>query len=130
MKGIYALAISVSKDVVVKVGALRDIQFQKGFYVYVGSAQNSIEKRAARHLKKIKRKFWHIDYMLDADGVVIQKVFQKSGARSEECKVAERLSRMGIVIEGFGSSDCRCRGHLFKVESCEFLKDWMNELSP
>lgn len=128
MKGIYALVISVNRDIAVNVGALHEVPFEKGLYIYVGSAQNSIEKRTARHLKKIKPKFWHIDYLLAADEVNVLKVFKKKAARPDECKVADELSKMGTVMEGFGSSDCACRGHLFKVGSCEFLNQWMEEL--
>ena len=128
MKGIYALVISVNKDIVVNIGALSKRKFDKGLYVYVGSAQTSMEKRIGRHLRKIKRKFWHIDYLLDSDDVNILKVFHKKGARSEECKAAKELGKVGIVIKGFGSSDCNCEGHLIKLESYEFLRDWMDEL--
>jgi sugar fermentation stimulation protein A len=128
MKGIYALVISVNKAAVVNVGALGEMKFDEGAYVYVGSAQISMEKRIARHLRKTKRRFWHIDYLLAAEGVGVLRVFQKEGARSEECKTAERLGKVGVVVKGFGSSDCNCEGHLFKLKSCEFLRDWMDEL--
>jgi len=61
MKGIYVLFISVKRDIFVKVGALGKVKFSQGTYAYVGSAQNGIEKRVIRHLRKEKRKFWHID---------------------------------------------------------------------
>ena len=129
MKGIYALVISVKKNIVVNVGALHRIPFEKGFYVYVGSAQSGIEKRTARHLRKIKRKFWHIDYLLSADGVSVLKVFGKKGSRSEECEFARELENLGNAVKGFGSSDCNCTGHLFKLSNCGFLSEWMDELT-
>jgi Uri superfamily endonuclease len=129
MKGIYALAISVNKNIVVSVGALNEVAFEKGIYVYVGSAQSGIEKRTARHLTRIKRRFWHIDYLLEAEGVNILKVFRREGPRLEECRVARRLGRMGVIIDGFGSSDCDCKGHLIKVRSYGFSNEWMEELS-
>jgi Uri superfamily endonuclease len=129
MKGIYALAISVKKNIVVNVGALHEIPFEKGLYVYVGSAQNGLEKRTSRHLRKIKRRFWHIDYLLAAGNVSVLKVFGKKGSRSEECKLARELDKIGTAIKGFGSSDCGCKGHLFKLSSHEFLSEWMDELS-
>ena len=64
MKGIYILLISIAGRISVSVGALGDKSFQKGLYVYVGSAQNNLEKRVKRHLRKVKRRFWHIDYLL------------------------------------------------------------------
>jgi Uri superfamily endonuclease len=129
MKGIYALVISVNKDIAVDIGALGGMKFGRGFYVYVGSAQTSMEKRIARHLRRLKQKFWHIDYFLDSEEVSVLKVFHKKGARSEECKIARELAKVGVVIKGFGSSDCNCAGHLFKLKSYEFLRDWMDELT-
>lgn len=128
MKGIYALVISVKKNIVVNVGALHRILFEKGLYVYVGSAQNSIEKRTARHLRKIKKRFWHIDYLLSADSVSVLKVFGKIGSKSEECEFARELGKHGKAVKGFGSSDCRCAGHLHKVDDFGFLSKWMDEL--
>jgi adenylylsulfate kinase len=37
---------------------------------------------------------------------------------------------VGIAVNKFGSSDCHCRSHLFRVENYEFLRDWMDELAP
>ena len=62
-KGIYILVVSVSKDINVNVGALGSVNFEKDLYACVGSAQNNLEKRIERHLRKTKQKFWHIDYL-------------------------------------------------------------------
>jgi Uri superfamily endonuclease len=129
MKGIYALVIAVPKNIVVDAGVLRRLRLKEGFYVYVGSAQTSIEKRIARHLRKTKRRFWHIDYLLSAEVVSVVAVFQTQGPKSKECEVARRLDRVGTAVDKFGSSDCHCRSHLFRVEDYEFLRDWMNELA-
>jgi adenylylsulfate kinase len=130
MRGIYALVIAVPKNIVVDAGALRHVQLEKGFYVYVGSAQTGIERRIARHLRKTKRRFWHIDYLLSVEDVSVVGVFQTRGPKSFECKVARRLARVGTAVSKFGSSDCHCRSHLFRVEDYEFLRGWMNELTP
>jgi Uri superfamily endonuclease len=129
MKGIYALVIAVAKSIVLDVGVLHRVQLEKGFYVYVGSAQSSIEKRIARHLRSTKRRFWHIDYLLNAEDVSVITVFQTQGPKSLECEVASWLDSVGIAVSKFGSSDCHCRSHLFRVENYEFLRDRMNELA-
>jgi Uri superfamily endonuclease len=64
MKGTYALIIELASDERISVGKLGKINFKKGYYLYVGSGQNSLEARIARHLRKRKKKFWHIDYLL------------------------------------------------------------------
>ena len=128
MKGIYVLLISVSEDARVRVGALGRRLFRRGLYVYVGSAQNSLESRVERHLRKGKRRFWHVDYLLGNRGVEVQSVFWKEAGRLEECRVAERLLQVGIPVSGFGSSDCRCRSHLFRIGAGEGLNEFVGEM--
>ena len=99
-----------------KIGALGKIQFSKGTYAYVGSAQNGIEKRVARHLKRKKRKFWHIDYLLAQKNAGIEKALYKKMPKQEECRIAQTLSKLGNPVRGFGCSDCSCSSHLFKIE--------------
>lgn len=128
MKGVYVLVISVGKGFRVNVGVLGSIFFEKGLYAYVGSAQNGLERRVQRHLRKTKKKFWHIDYLLDDDAVRIVKVFCKEAEKSEECKIARKLSERGIAVKRFGCSDCGCVSHLFRVNDYDFLRDFMSDM--
>lgn len=115
MKGIYVLVVSVDRDIYVKVGALGEFFFEKGVYAYVGSAQNSLEKRVDRHLTEDKQKFWHIDYLLDNEAAKVVDVFWKEASKSEECKVAGKLGERGVPTMNFGCSDCSCVSHLFML---------------
>ncbi len=133
LNGVYALHICLNHDVGLNVGALGETAFAKGNYVYVGSAQRNFEQRVKRHLRKNKKVFWHIDYFLANKHAKICKVLCKIGDKSEECVIAKELAKQGEVIQGFGCSDCRCHGHLFRfpfgfaVEELEFfssLKGW------
>ena len=126
-KGIYILVVSVSKDINVNVGALDSVKFEKGVYAYVGSAQNNLEKRIERHLRKTKQKFWHIDYLLDDANVKVLKVFYENAGKSEECKVANKIGERCVPTKGFGSSDCKCKSHLFKLKDYQFLGEFMLE---
>jgi adenylylsulfate kinase len=128
MKGIYILLISITRDISVSVGALGDKDFHKGLYAYVGSAQNNLEKRVERHLRRGKRKFWHIDYLLSNRQAEVLKIFCKKAGRHEECRIAERLGQMAAPIRGFGSSDCTCMSHLFRIESYGYLSELMHEM--
>jgi len=128
MKGIYVLLISVARDISVGVGALGGKDFQGGLYVYVGSAQNNLEKRVKRHLGKTKRKFWHIDYLLSNRHARVVRVFYKEAGKIEECRVAERLCEVATPMSGFGSSDCACKGHLFKIETYDYLNEFTSKL--
>lgn len=127
MKGIYVLIIAIDNDISVDTGALGNLNFEKGLYAYVGSAQNNFEERVKRHLKAEKTKFWHIDYLLDNPHAKVLKVFFKRAGRPEECKIAKQLTKKGFPIRGFGSSDCKCETHLIKVEDYEFLRKRMRE---
>ncbi len=115
MKGTYCLLISVAEGISPKVGALGRISFKKGNYVYVGSAQNSIESRVARHLSYKKRIRWHIDYLLKNKNVRINKILYKgTNKKEEECRTAKELMKNSEAIDRFGCSDCNCKSHLFR----------------
>jgi adenylylsulfate kinase len=128
MKGIYILLISVAKNISLSVGALGNVNFQEGLYAYVGSAQNNLEKRVERHLGKVKQKFWHIDYLLSNREAEVVGVFYKNAGRIEECGIARRLAEMAGSIRGFGSSDCTCNSHLFRIEAHDYLGRFMLEI--
>ena len=121
MKGSYILLIKVDLMHNIKVGKLGIIDFMPGFYAYVGSAQNNLEKRIERHLRKKKRIFWHIDYLLEKAEIL--DIFQVESPQKLECAIAEKLSKQFQSVPNFGSSDCRCGSHLFYHESRKVLKD-------
>ncbi len=119
MKGVYVLVIDVSKDIQEKIGCLGNIRFPKGTYAYVGSAQNNLEKRVARHRSKKKTLFWHIDYLLNNEFATVTKVFCKKAGKAEECKLANSLSKAENMVQKFGCSDCRCKSHLLRINGLE-----------
>ncbi len=128
MKGIYSLIIRLNEDVNVVVGSLGKTNFKKGIYVYVGSAQANLEQRVKRHLRRDKRLFWHIDYLLNSDAAKIVEVLYMQGDKASECAVAKHISVVGEVMNGFGCSDCHCKSHLFRIENYSFLLESMQKL--
>jgi len=110
-KGTYVLIMKLSERKVIKVGCLRAISFPKGFYAYVGSALNGIESRIKRHLGKDKKPFWHIDYLL-GQALIISTIISETDKKIE-CKIARNLAKTLPSIPGFGSSDCKCKSHLY-----------------
>jgi Uri superfamily endonuclease len=106
----YQLVIRVARQVEVAVGRLGLCSFQKGTYVYTGSAKRNFEARIARHLRKEKTLRWHIDYLLAAPGVSVIDVLRSD---VEECELNQG-STGEIAVPGFGASDCRhgCGSHL------------------
>jgi len=128
VKGVYVLVVSVDKDIKVNIGALGSIGFEKGLYTYVGSAQNGLEKRIERHLRRAKRKFWHIDYLLENEFVNVVKVFYKEAEKSDACRVARELSERAVPVVNFGFSDCDCVSHLSKIDDYGFLRNLMSDM--
>jgi Uri superfamily endonuclease len=129
LKGIYVLIIQLEKEAELSVGSLGMVTFKPGLYAYVGSAQANLEQRIRRHLRKEKRLFWHIDYLLDSDAAKVVKVLHKEADKNGECAVADKLSEKGEPVDGFGCSDCRCRSHLFRIGDYGFLLGSMQVLS-
>jgi Uri superfamily endonuclease len=127
LKGVYVLVIQLSGDAEIRVGALGKMPFAKGTYVHIGSAQNNLEKRVARHFRRKKRVFWHIDYLLQNPCAKVVKVFWKAAGKTEECEIAKKIGAEGEPVVGFGCSDCRCKSHLFRVEAYGFLREFMEE---
>ena len=112
-KGIYQLLIYLPKNASIVIGRKGKFKFPTGYYIYTGSARNGLEKRIERHLKKSKKHFWHIDYLLDFAS--IKKVFLFANAKYDECGLnLKTLKRPGakIIMPKFGSSDCGCPTHL------------------
>jgi|SRR5271157_474424 len=128
MKGIYVLLVSINQDISVNVGALGMKNFTEGFYAYVGSAQINLEKRVKRHIKRVKPRFWHIDYLLSRRETKVEQIFYKQAGRPEECTAAKKLAEVGTPVKGFGSSGCSCMSHFFKIENYSCLNRFMREL--
>jgi|Deesub1362B_J571_1020462.scaffolds.fasta_scaffold00800_13 Uri superfamily endonuclease len=116
MCGIYVLVFEITRPAEIQVGKLGRIRFAPGTYAYVGSALGGIEARVARHPKREKHLRWHIDYLLSHPGVAAAGVYVWETTERRECEVAQMLAAEYEVVPGFGSSDCRCRGHLFRCE--------------
>ena len=112
MKTTYILMTYLPAKRVIKVGRLGRIRFEAGLYFYVGSGGRSPDKRLARHARRRKRKFWHIDYLTVNSRVIGAIVFEHD--RSLECDLADALAGVFEAVPGFGASDCKCRSHLFR----------------
>jgi endonuclease-3 len=119
MKGVYTLVLMIEKPLRIKIGKLGVGDFKEGIYAYVGSGLGkgafSMLGRIKRHLKRKKNMFWHIDYLLSHEGVKILEVFYAKTNLKMECILNEEIKKTfkgKIPMEGFGSSDCKCKAHL------------------
>jgi Uri superfamily endonuclease len=111
----YQLFIVVERPLRLRIGRLGMFALEAGRYVYTGSARRGIEARVARHLRRRKRRHWHIDYLLAAHGVRIVTVHRSA---LTEC-AANQSADGTIPVPGFGASDCRagCGAHLKRLST-------------
>jgi Uri superfamily endonuclease len=122
LKGIYALIIKLPKSTRIKIGKMGSFLFKEGTYLYVGSAlgqgSSSLEGRIRRHIKIKKKAFWHIDYFLQSNISRITHIMLATSTTNMECKIVKRIEKnlhASIPVEKFGSSDCSCTTHFFKI---------------
>ena len=113
--GTYALILSSACKATIRVGRLGELVLRPGFYIYVGSAlgPGGLRARIGRHLKRVKRLRWHVDYLRAVTEPV--EVWLTTDPQRRECEWAEALRQMPgaeVPLAGFGSSDCRCPSHL------------------
>ena len=114
---LYTIYLELAEDQFISVGKLGAFPFQKGIYVYVGSAKKNIKQRIERHKKTNKKFHWHFDY-LRAHGTITRIITYDDSFK--ECELAENIRKREkavIPIKGFGSSDCKCRSHLLYLGS-------------
>ena len=111
--GIYCLILRLDVPRTIQIGKLGRGFFPQGYYVYVGSALNGLEQRVARHLSRLKKRHWHVDYLLEhAEIIGTRKIHS---VEKRECALSDEVGSIchGLPMEGFGSSDCRCTAHLY-----------------
>jgi Uri superfamily endonuclease len=110
-KGCYVLLLLVPAQTKFRAGALGVICLPGGAYAYAGSAMKGLDARVGRYLRPERARRWHIDYLLDC--ALLLEIVAAPCERSIECDVSRRLMEQWPVVPRFGSSDCRCPGHLF-----------------
>jgi Uri superfamily endonuclease len=114
-RGSYLLVIDLSQPGTLALGRLGTPTLPAGRYVYCGSALGGLRARIARHQRVEKRRHWHVDYLLD-QGRLAEVWVARSPARLE-CLLAKHLigyAEGSHAVRSFGSSDCRCPGHLVR----------------
>ena len=126
-RGSYFLLLHLARRRRLRVGQLGSILFEKGHYVYTGSAMANLGARLARHCRRRKRMHWHVDYLRQAADAVVPVPVRSS--RRLECELSGGLEAiMGAGVPGFGSSDCECRSHLFHSDAAPLDRRDFHEL--
>ncbi len=112
--GSYVLELDLVETITLVVGRLGRLRLGPGRMRYYGSARGpgGIRARVARHLRRVKRRHWHID-ALTSRVPVARLAFSLV---DDECSLVRRdleSGRWQVAAAGFGSSDCRsCPAHL------------------
>jgi len=115
-RGSYILILHLPRRTNITVGGLGVVAFPPGYYLYAGSAKKGLRARMARHLRKKKNFFWHIDYLAArCDASLVIPV--RTGADLEHEIAASLQKTSEWSIPGFGASDCACKTHLFGMKS-------------
>ena len=119
--GVYTLVLFLSREISLKVGALGPRRFLRGYYTYTGSAlglgASSLRHRVLRHLKTKRRRFWHIDYLLDHKTVYLTGLVAGATDTRVECTINRYIKTKEngqLLVSHFGASDCKknCGSHL------------------
>lgn len=114
--GSYMVILELEEDKIISIGTLGELFFKKGFYVYVGSAINGLQKRIDRHRRLRKKHHWHIDYLRQESRFVAGLAIRAS--ERIESTLARAVEGIAVSsVAGFGSTDCDCPSHLFRFNS-------------
>jgi Uri superfamily endonuclease len=118
--GSYLIALEIERDIVVAIGARGRCALPRGFYLYAGNARRGLQARIERHLRPVKKKRWHIDYLTSRREVRPLTALVFTERDVDECHLIAQLLRIpgaGAPVPGFGASDCRrrCPAHLVRL---------------
>jgi len=111
VKGSYILIIRLPEQQTIRISGRQAFHLSPGYYAYVGSAMGGFKQRLSRYLQGSRKLHWHIDYLLQKAS--ISSIILCATKERVECIIAQALGSQFSSIPGFGSSDCRCRSHLF-----------------
>jgi len=112
-RGTYLLVLNNRSFFRMRIGALGEIDFSEGYYIYVGSALKNLEQRIIRHRSVRKKIHWHIDRIIPKT-MDISKVYIIRNPNYLERDLAKEIA--GICdsqVNGFGASDDILNSHLF-----------------
>jgi Uri superfamily endonuclease len=113
-KGIYALVFS-NGPCTLPVGSLGEVQFRRGWHIYVGSALGPGGlARVNRHLRLARERDrpprWHVDRLLLSPSFTLRHIACGPCGADLECAFGAALG--GASVPSFGSGDCSCGSHL------------------
>ncbi len=116
-KGTYILHLELESEKRLLVGKFGAIRLAVGPYAYVGRAfgPGGLAARLAHHLKGAASMHWHIDFL--RPHARVREIWFGHTSPSDEhlwIRALSQIRGVTVPVEGFGSSDCRCRSHLVR----------------
>ena len=118
--GTYVLELELARARRIRIGRLGEFAFERGRYLYVGSAcgPGGLRARLRHHLVGAPRPHWHIDYLRAHASV--RAIAFSTDRRAQECRWAAALLALpgvSVPVACFGASDCRaaCAAHLVRL---------------
>lgn len=119
LQGTYILFIRIKAEISIEIKK-RDVKLLPGYYIYIGSAfgAGGLSSRLHRHMRKTKKKHWHIDQVTMSKNTQIEGI-GVSLEKKNECQIASIFSSFKniIPINGVGNSDCSlCQSHFFLLD--------------
>jgi Uri superfamily endonuclease len=130
-KGVYALILRLDRDRHIQIGRLGRFRFSAGAYVYVGSAwgPGGLAARISRHLRADKTCRWHIDYLC-LHATITQVWAGRCRPEQEHlwARVFGGFINTAVPAKKFGSSDCRCPAHLFRLPKAPAIESFNRAL--
>lgn len=132
-KGTYILIVRLDRRCEITIGKKGTFVFSAGNYAYVGSAfgPGGLRARINHHLKKSASPRWHMDYLRNAAAPV--QVWTSNDSQKLEHRWAAVLSRSirtTAPVPGFGSTDCSCYSHLFRLTGLHCMNDFRERIRP
>ena len=94
--GIYVLIFHLSNDVTMTIGKRGELDFQSGWYGYVGSGKSGVEARVRRHLRTHDRPHWHLDYLMHLGKPTTAIIGHTE--ESLECPLVRHLETVFLVV--------------------------------
>lgn len=113
--GTYVIIMNLTAPAKIAVGRLGTVAFPVGDYAYVGSAfgPGGIAARLGHHLTVSRRPRWHLDYLRPhLIPVTIWYTIDRHPREHDWAGALRGIRGAALPCRGFGSSDCRCAGHL------------------
>jgi len=112
-RGSYLLILYNEKPFTKEIGSLGKREFKKGYYVYVGSAMRGMKNRIRRHLRKNKKRHWHLDYISPACMKTVKLYRIRRKERIEVLLTRRLMNICDDYVPGFGASDTNVDSHFF-----------------